>query len=116
MTVMVERRRHPRRETALVMELVCPSVPGNGGGRFTVLTGNISAGGAFFRTPQWRELPVGGRAKFAILLPSPSQGENWHCFRLSGLGTVTRHHGADHTTDSDWRGVALSFDRPLGLR
>ncbi len=123
MVSTLERRRFPRRDLSLVMQVAsrlshAAGLRGepDGSGRIGVVTSNIGPGGVLFQTPHWRVFPVGGHVEFALFLPGPFGSENWHCFRFCGSGRVTRHEEADGTLNSDWRGVAVTFDTPIRLR
>jgi hypothetical protein len=123
MVSTLERRRFPRQALSLVMQIGSRLSHAPGlrrgrvdSGRISVVTSNIGPGGVLFQTPHWRMFPVGGRVDFAVFLPGPFGSENWHCFRFSGSGTVTRHEKRDGTLNSDWRGVAVTFDTPIRLR
>jgi hypothetical protein len=113
MAVVVERRRFARREVGLVIDIV----PwGREAEPIRALTSDVSAGGMLLRTTRWDGLPVGQRVVFSILCPTPLDGESWHCSRLYGSGRVTRHQKGDGMPDSEWRGVAVTFDTPVRLR
>jgi len=123
MASTLERRRFPRRDLSLVMQVAswlsqAPSLRGgrDGNDRISVVTSNIGPGGVLFQTPHWRVFPVGGHVEFALFVPGPFGSESWHCFRLCGSGRVTRHEEGDGMPDSDWRGVAVTFDTPIRLR
>ena len=122
MTATSERRRFPRREISLVTQIAsrlsraaCQDGGPNGGGKLSVVTSNIGPGGLLFRTARWREFPVEARVEFALFLPGGFGTENWHCFRLCGTGRVTRHEEANEMLESDWKGIAVSFETPIRL-
>jgi hypothetical protein len=110
-----ERRRFPRLEAGYVMHVACRDPFDAEPVPVSVVTVNISAGGALFQTPRWRQFPVGGRVHLTVFLPPALSGAGWHSSRLSGKGTVTRHDVPEGAVESDWRGVAVSFDRPMAL-
>lgn len=100
----------------MVMHIACRERGGQAEGSSSVVTANIGAGGALFRTARWRAFPVGGAIDYVLFLPAELSGAGWHCSRLSGTGKVLRHETSAGPIESDWRAVAVSFDNsvPLG--
>jgi len=116
MDATAERRRHPRQEQAVVMQIATERDHGVGRSAQQVVTSDLSAGGVLFRTPDWRLFPVGARVHFTLHLDQPLRCQNWHCSRLSGRGRVVRHDLKGVIDDGDWQGVAVAFEEPVDIR
>jgi hypothetical protein len=99
----------------MIMHVACRETSGACSGAASVVTTNISAGGALFRTVRWRDFPVGAKVDYTLFLSPELSGAGWHCSRLSGMGKVTRHETLAGPIESDWRAVAVSFDRSVLL-
>lgn len=116
MEATVERRRFPRREQGVVMQIATDRDHGAGLSSRQVLTSDLSVGGALFRTPDWRFFPVGARVHFTLFLDQALQHQTWHCSRLSGRGRVVRHDTDGAIDDGDWQGVAVAFEDQIDIR
>ena len=112
MAVVVEKRRFARREVGLVIEIGCSRHDAEA---IRSVTSNIGTGGLLFRTPRWRDFPVGEQVDVSILFPARLDCASWHCSRLCASGKVIRHQKGEGMPDSDWRGVAVTFDTPVTL-
>jgi len=111
----IERRKYPRREMFLVME-VEGSQPEN---RLRALTSNISAGGVYFKTLKGEEFQPGVEVSLTIFLSTAVPQGTGHPISLSGKGKVVRRempqkdNPLDTGSNELWSGVALQFDKPL---
>lgn len=112
----VERRKHPRKQLFLVME-----VRGKGGSsnRLNVITTNISAGGVYFKTSHADEFEVGMATAFTIFMSTPTPHGRTHASRMEGSGRIVREETVGkRSVQGDkryWKGVALEFDKPLKM-
>lgn len=110
----VERRKHPRKEVYLVMEIT-----GKEGVCNHVLTNNVSAGGVYFKTLRGNDFDIGIDVSFTIFLSASLAGKGTHFTRLVGDGKVVRlekfdNHEASIIGNEDiWTGVAMQFNKPL---
>jgi hypothetical protein len=112
----VERRRHPRSEMFLVMEIEDSSKTS---GKLNVITKNISAGGVYFETSHADELEVGTDMGFTIFLSVPTTKGKSHTSKMAGNGKIVREdslsNGSIKEDGGHWKGIALEFDRPLKM-
>jgi len=74
-------------------------------------TGNISAGGMYFRVPAGPDEPATGTVLSFELVVPPGEGHSPYPGRVRGSGQVVR---TDRST-GDAVGVAVQFTRPLSL-
>ena len=109
-----ERRRYPRKELFLVMEVEDGSRTAH---KLNVITNNISAGGVYFKTPYAEGLEVGMAMDFTIFLSSPTPKGKAHPARIEGKGRIVRQDvlpdASEDEVQQPWRGIALEFARPL---
>ena len=112
----VERRRHPRSEMFLVMEVEDSR---RGSGKLNVITKNISASGVYFKTPHADEFELGMDMAFTIFLSIPTAKGKSHTSRIAGNGRIVREdslsNGKAEEDDGHWKGIALEFDEPLKM-
>jgi hypothetical protein len=113
MSVVVEKGPSPHCNVGTIVEI------GRCGAKadaIRVVPSEVGSAALRFRTPRWRDFPVGGHVEFSILLPRSLEGGNWHCFRFCGVGTVIEHRKTEGIADSDWRGITVAFETPVRLR
>jgi hypothetical protein len=109
----VERRNH--RRLPLTLPLIVSG--GRESGHFVEETAseNVSAGGVFFRTDAWAQMPVGTRVYLSMDVTLPN-GLFAHPSRLKTVGRVVRlgppKHGEKRVPPGS-RGVAVQFERAL---
>ena len=112
----IERRRHPRKEVYLVMEIT-----GREGVLNHVLTNNVSAGGVYFKTLRGNGFDIGIDASFTIFLSTSVTGTGTHITRLTGDGKIVRVERFSHKetpmpeNEDMWTGIALQFNKPLAI-
>ena len=112
----VEKRKHPRNEMFLVMEVHTGERASQ---KLNVITNNVSAGGVYFKTPYGDKFKAGMDMAFTIFLSSPTQGGKTHSSRIAGSGRIVREDllvgDSDEYSGSSWKGVAMQFDRALKM-
>jgi len=112
----VEKRRHPRSEMFLVMEVEKSS---KASGKLNVITKNISAGGVYFKTSHADEFELGKDMAFTIFLSVPTDKGKSHTSKIAGNGRIVREDslsdGSAEENDGHWKGIALEFDEPLKM-
>lgn len=112
----IERRKHPRKEVYLVMEIT-----GKEGVCNHVLTNNVSAGGVYFKTLRGNDFNVGIDTSFTIFLSTSVSGTGTNFTRLTGDGKVVRvdkfnnQEALEPDNQDMWTGIAVQFNRPLAL-
>ena len=107
----VERRKHRR----LPLRLPLIISGGRESGHFVeeTATENVSAGGVYFKTDLWAQMPVGTRLCVVIEIP-PADQRLLQPNRLQTVGRVVRiSPPMDSPAGSDVRGVAVKFERAL---
>ena len=107
--VQRERRRWPRLQLRLHVNFSVPQAERKAEGEGT--TRDVSAGGAYFFTPNWQVLEEGAKVK--LRLTGFSQYNAGPLFRtLEGEGTVVRLEPASEVEHKDYStgGVAIEFD------
>jgi hypothetical protein len=107
--VTVERRKWPRLDLNLSVEFESKDPASDAGGTGT--TQNVSAGGIYFLTPNWRSLEPG--TKLQIQLSGLAQLNAGPIFRsLKGEATVLRLEVPEEEKEESYAkaGVAARFD------
>jgi len=112
----VERRKYPRNEIFLVMEI--KDITGHSH-KLNVITNNISAGGVYFKTPHGKEFKLGTGMAFTIFLSTPTPQGKPYTSRIEGSGRIVRQDilasDCEEAQDGNWKGIALQFDEPLKM-
>ena len=113
----IERRKYPRKEIFLVMEI---EKNHHAGDKLSVLTSNISAGGVYFKTIRGEEFQAGEETDLTIFISTAVPDGKTHLNKLIGRGKVIRREepfrNADTDKDEKWAGIALQFNEPLKIR
>jgi hypothetical protein len=113
---ILERRKYPRKEMFLVMEV---EEHRQSNRRLSVITSNISAGGVYFKAQCCERFMMGTETNLSIFLSTPSSSGKPFMSRISGKGKVVRREEpakndfGDRAHDPDWIGIAVQFDEAL---
>lgn len=112
MAEQVERRHYRR------LPLGLPVIVSGGreSGHFVEETTseNVSAGGVFFRTDAWAQMPVGTRVYVSIEVVGPNAGFGAHRLKTEGrVVRVSRFDGQREGVPARLRGVAVQFEKAL---
>jgi hypothetical protein len=101
----IERRKH--RRLPLHLAVSGPDQP-PAGGRW--VTGNVSPGGMYVRTPAGQAPTVGSTLEFVLAVPA-GQGHACQDSTVRGSGRVTRLEELNSRTV----GLAIQFTKPLTI-
>ena len=111
-----ERRKHPRKEICLVMEVEKRNQPES---KFCVVTNNISASGVYFKTLRNCHFTRDIETDFTIFLAAPVPNGKSFINCLKGSGRVVRCENpeadaaANEENSSRWSGIAIEFAKTL---
>jgi hypothetical protein len=114
----IERRRHPRKDIFLVMEIERRNQPES---RFCVVTNNISASGVYFKTMRGGQFTPDIETDFTLFLSAPVPNGKSCINSIQGSGRVVRCEKPDENTslheenNSRWSGIAIQFGNPLKI-
>ena len=98
-----DRRKYPRLGRQFIANLSDPDMRES----IVGVTDNIGQGGAFIKTDKWTTLQIQDLKVITFFIPSTFSGQN-EIIGLQGFGIVNR-------IESERKGVAVQFDRPLKL-
>lgn len=101
----IERRKYRRLPMHLAVSGM-DQAPSAGGW----VTGNVSTGGMYVRTPAGQELTVGSTLEFVLAVPA-GQGHSSRDATVHGSGRVTRQEDLGGGTV----GLAVEFTKPLTI-
>ncbi|MEE9152376.1 MAG: PilZ domain-containing protein [Thermoplasmata archaeon] len=98
-----DRRKHPRIGQQFIANLSEPDMHES----IVGVTDNIGQGGAFIKTDKWTAFQIQDLKIITFFVPPAFSGQN-EAIVLQGSGIVKR-------IESERKGVAVQFDKPLKL-